>query len=497
MDATSRPNVFVLTVDSLRADAFTETMEAVSETIGGVRYTNAVSTANATGSSMPALAAGVYADTVQRATGTLKLGESSEEDGFVTMAEVLSAAEFDCSLWSENTIFGAARNYQRGFTAGKAGTPSVKRRLQSRIQSVGSDRLFNTARWLYFNVLARIESAATEATYYGPARDLHASVLDSLGERRTGGEMHWLHYMDTHHPFDPPAEYLERRSFNTPRSRTQLSELSSKAIITNRGAGVTDADVADIEEAYLACCTYLRDQLLEFIAALKEREHFVPGRDVLVLTADHGEGFSPDEHDMLGHTPTPAFWEDLVRVPLVISHPEWSSRKIDRQVSLIDVMPTVLAAAGATVPEAAEGRIARAPDDMTREYALFSSVGPERVYHGIRADSGWKLFADRINTVDSVELTGTDRAHDRERVLLTAYDADETAETVWFERDLEDADVRPSDDLPREIYDELSGELDRRTGGFSREKERETTTEEMERQLRDLGYLDDVPNRAE
>jgi arylsulfatase A-like enzyme len=98
--------------------------------IDGVAFTNAVSTANATGSSMPSLVGGIYSETVHAATRTLKFGESSAEDGFTTMAEALSAIGYDCRLWSSNHIVGSKRHYDRGFADGNAGEPSYKKFAQ-------------------------------------------------------------------------------------------------------------------------------------------------------------------------------------------------------------------------------------------------------------------------------------------------------------------------------------------------------------------------------
>lgn len=489
MGPSDLPNIFILTADSLRADAFSETMEEVTSLMSGVEFTDAVSTASATDSSMPALAAGVYGDTVQTATGTLRLGESRKKDGFVTMAERLSEVGYQCSLWSRNPIFGAVRNYDRGFVAGKAGTPTFQKRAQAVVQQFGSDRLFSVCRWLYFNVFTPIKSIITEETYFGTAHKLHESTLNSLGDNRTGGQMHWLHYMDTHHPFDPPTEYLERRTFNSDWNRGKLSELSSRTMIASGRAETTDKDIADIREAYLACCEYLRDELAVFIRELQDRGHFVPGRDIMVFTADHGEGFSLDKHGILGHTPTPSFWEDLIKVPLVVSHPEWTPETIDYQVSLIDIMPTVLAAIDVDVPESVEGRAARQPDDLHREHTYFTSIGPKRIHRGIRAESGWKLFSDRINTTGGSE-SNSDREDDYERVLLTTFNGEET---VQFESEIEDGS-RPSEGVARETYTKLSAMLDRHRGGLVTEKEREGITNEMEQQLRDLGYIDDVPS---
>ena len=494
MDHGDRPNVFVLSADSLRADAFRALMDEIPDLIGGVTFTNAVSTANATGSSMPSLVGGVYSETVHAATRTLKFGASSAEDGITTTAEALSEAGYDCRLWSSNHIVGAERHYDRGFENDDAGAPSYKKRAQFLVQRLGSERLFDAARWGYFNVLNPLEDRfLSDDTYYEDARSFHRDVLSSLGDERAGGQMRWIHYMDTHHPFDPPAEYLEKRDLNTERSRSRLAELSSRAIITNRGAGISDEDVEDIEQAYLAACEHWRDELAMFMTLLKRRGHFVPGRDVMIVTSDHGEGFDRESQGMIGHTPTPAFWEDLVRVPLLVSNPDWEPGTVDRQVSHIDVMPTILDAVGVDVPDSMEGRVAAEPADMGRERVFFSSVGPERVYRGICAENGWKLFSDRIRDVDVNHFTHADGdGHDHVRVLLTHYDAD--SETVRFEREIDEGTV-PDSDPHREIYESLLAELTDRRGALVTNRDDEGVPEDVEQQLRDLGYVDDLPQQ--
>lgn len=483
------PNVFILSVDSLRADAFHELMADFPALVEGVVFEDAVATANATGSSMPTLTAGVYADRIASGTPNLKLGEPGGVDDVTTMAEVLTPAGYDCWLWSANTIFGTARQYDRGFTGGQAGEVTWKKRVQELVQRRGSTRLFNLGRWVYFNVFESIKDLLTsDGTYYPSARKYHRSVLQTLA-RESGGQMHWIHYMDVHHPFDPPAEYLQSRAFNTDRNRARLAELSSKAIIGNRGAEITDEDIEDIKQAYLACVEHLRDELTAFVETLLDRGHFVPGHDVLVFTADHGEGFDRERHGMLGHTPTPAFWEDLVRVPLVVSHPDWEPDTVTRQVSHIDLMPTVLEAAGAGVPDAVDGRAAERPGEMCRNYTYFTATGPYRTYHGIRGESGWKLFSDRINEIDSVELTGTDEANDYERVLLT--ETGSPRESVRFECEL-DEEGRPSGDPNREQWTRLYRRLIDSRGCVATRRFDAPITEDVEKQLRQLGYVDDI-----
>ncbi|SDD47849.1 Arylsulfatase A [Natrinema hispanicum] len=482
----------MLTVDSLRADVYQELMEDVTKTIRGVEFTTAFATASNTGSSMPTLAAGVFCDRVANGEPNLKLGETSGKDELTTMAESLSDAGYDCSLWSDNVIFGSERNYDRGFDDGRAGTPNWKKRAQKIIQRTGSDRLFNVCRWAYFNVLGRIEEKViSDNNYYISANTYHKAVLDSL-EQASGGQMHWIHYMDVHHPFEPPTEYLETRSLHTDRTSSELAELSSQAIIQNRGKGMTDEDIDDIEQAYLAACEHLRDQLVSFIETLIDRDHYVPGHDVIVLTADHGEGFDRDRHGMLGHTPTPAFWDDLVHVPLVVGHPEWEEGTIDCQVSQIDLVPTILRAVDVSVPPSVDGQATALPTELCREHVYFTATGPYRTYHGIRSNTGWKLFSDRISDSESIELTGSDddqAKQDHERILLTT--AGKSTETIRFECQLDDK-TRPTDGDEREKWRILRQQLCDTKGEVATRRFDAMLSDETVAQLEQLGYVDNI-----
>ncbi len=483
------PNIFILTVDSLQADAYSELMSGVTSTVRGVDFTNAFATASNTGSSMPTLAAGVFCDQVANGTPNLKLGESSEDDGLTTVAEALSTAGYDCSLWCDNVIFGSERNYDRGFSDGRTGEPNWKKQAQKLVQKTGSDPLFNACRWAYFNVLRPVENIfPSDGKYYTPAEAYHRSVLQSLRED-SGQQVHWIHYMDVHHPFEPPAEYLKTRSLNTDRRPSELAGLSSKAIIENKGEGISEDDIEDIKQAYLAACEYLRDEIVKFVETLLDGEHYVPGYDLFLLTADHGEGFNRDLHGMLGHTPSPAFWDDLVKVPLVISHPDWDPETVDFQVSQIDVMPTLLRAIDIPVPASMEGISASRPSELHRDKVYFTATGPYRTYHGVRSESGHKLFTDRISEEESIEMTGMDEEQDHERVLLTQVKDD--TESIRFERKL-NTTSKPSDPDKCERWLDLRNSLREERETIATRRFDAMLSAETKEQLRELGYVDNI-----
>jgi arylsulfatase A-like enzyme len=112
---------------------------------------------------------------------------------------------------------------------------------------------------------------------------------------------------------------------------------------------------------------------------------------------------------MMGHVP-PAFWEEIVNVPLIVSRPDWDPGHVEEQVSLIDLVPTVLDAAGVDIPETTEGEAAVDPRELRRETTLFVSEwrsdegGVWNTYRGARSESA-KLFGARLRADDRCVAT--------------------------------------------------------------------------------------------
>lgn len=69
-------------------------------------------------------------------------------------------------------------------------------------------------------------------------------------------------------------------------------------------------------------------------------------RAVLVVGSDHGEAFG--EHDTYQHTKT--LYQELLRVPLLVSGPGVVARRIEQHVGLIDLGPTILDLFGVPTP---------------------------------------------------------------------------------------------------------------------------------------------------
>jgi arylsulfatase A-like enzyme len=92
---------------------------------------------------------------------------------------------------------------------------------------------------------------------------------------------------------------------------------------------------------------------------------------LVLITADHGEEFM--DHGGLLHRVS--LYEELMRVPLIITGCGVPDKTVDnRLVSLVDLAPTILAAAGVEAPETMEGRdlLARGNDDVDAVFAQYA-----------------------------------------------------------------------------------------------------------------------------
>lgn len=389
-------NVFILSIDSLHYHGVADVIEEIADMTNGVLFTNAVAPANETKSAMPALAAGVYDDSLS--------GRGLPETGPPTpLLEVARDHGFKTGLWSDNFLFGSEYNYDRGVSAGDGGAPTRKKRLAQAIQQSWLSPAFGLFEQAYFNIAQPMADAVSGySPFYRSAASLNAEVYRWLtdSEAQTG-HVCWIHYMDTHHPYEPPEEYLSAKSLTASRSRSELGELSRKLVKSDHIETISQDDLADVRAAYQASCQYIGDEIAKFADRLQSEGYFDPERDIFVLTADHGECLRP-ETGVLGHAPA-AFYEDILNVPLVIAAPEWATQQIDEQVSLIDLMPTVLQLADLPVPDSVEGRAASTPSNLQRDIAMAVTKSPAegkwRIFRCARSEKGKKLFGQFDDTL--------------------------------------------------------------------------------------------------
>lgn len=196
-----------------------------------------------------------------------------------------------------------------------------------------------------------------------------AAAFEFLDANR--GADNWLLHLecfDPHEPFHAPARFRER--YTTSYSGPILDWPRYKR------NEESDAEVSEIRANYAALATMCDEYLGRLLDYLDRHDMWKD--TAVILTTDHG--FLLAEHEWWGKNRMP-FFEEIARIPLLIYHPEHSSKGGQRRSALTqatDLMPTLLDLFGANRPLAAEGHSlvpVLADDQSIREAALYGMFG--------------------------------------------------------------------------------------------------------------------------
>jgi arylsulfatase A-like enzyme len=338
-------NLLLIVVDTLRADRLgfmgnptVQTPQLDALAAGATVYPDAVSAAPWTLSSFATLLTGRsptfhQAHPLRDALGTdLKGGRFGIQPlrrDIPTLAEALQAAGYETAFIGTNPYLSRINGLDRGF-----GHFDVRLRTVERYAALLAG-------------LSRVGLHPLEPL--DPCFDAQTMTtrgLDWLTRSHPRPFFLLLHYMDPHWPYEPPPPYDDGAG-QLDQPVPPISRLSRRY----------DAEVAGLDGAV--------GRLLSGLSAAGLAEN-----TVVVLTADHGEAFG--EHGswvaweekpgtvegassraiLHGHTQ----YQELLHVPFVLRLPGGEGRIDPRIMRGVDVMPTLLALAGAPAPEGLEGK---------------------------------------------------------------------------------------------------------------------------------------------
>jgi arylsulfatase A-like enzyme len=280
-----------------------------------------------------------------------------------------------------------------------------------------------------------------EGPVTGRHRQYQERVLNRLSEPSGQPYFLFVHYYDIHDPYDPPAPYDSMYYNGNPYDP---DEQSIEVIYSEANRIQIDPQeryrwlkgVTDLEypmKQYAAGVTYIDHVVGEVLDRLREIGLFESS--VVIVTADHGEHLT--EHSIYFAHRFP--YEECLHVPLMIRMPDsipYGSR-IDEDVSLMDLLPTLVDFYGFEFPGVLEGSslmsLLRGEGEFQRSL-LFSEYGPN-LKNQARAvwDPGFRLIHFRIEgdewyelydrTSDPKETLNVLEKHPREyRKLKTALD---------------------------------------------------------------------------
>jgi len=337
----SRPNLLLVSIDTLRADhcsvyGYERRTTPVLERLAreGVVVETAYAPTATTAPSHAALLTSLY----PHSTGVLRnamilgpehltLAEILKAQGYRTSAVVSSFVlkrrfgfaqgfgTFECRFAPGPTEPDAASRAEAGETrvpgAPRAGGDEPPRRgrtedLQGFERGEDGHLLAITGSDGYQR-RSRFDRRADETT------DLALAWLRRRGRDRPF--FLWVHYFDPHDPYSPPPPFDSQ--FPVPEGANDLQ----------RAVAAYDGEIAFTDRQLGRLVDALADQGLD-------------DETLVVITADHGEGLL--QHGYMGHGLH--LYEEAVRVPLILRWPGHlpSGLRVHGLVDLLDVVPTAL-----------------------------------------------------------------------------------------------------------------------------------------------------------
>lgn len=269
--------------------------------------------------------------------------------------------------------------------------------------------------------------------------DRFLAFLDANAGRRFAA---WLHYMEPHDPYRPPADL---RPPVPPGMRPALASgdvhTAARRINWEGSDPLAAHEIAWLMRLYDAEIAAWDRELARLLAALDSRG--VLGRTIVVVTSDHGEEFQ--EHGHLKHGSH--LYEESIRVPLVLTGPGVPPGRVEPLAQGIDLAPTALAILGVAAPAGLPGRdlrdlAATAPGHREGLAETATGIGPGGAAADVQAlrSGRWKLITMPELGHREVYDLSTDPAERRD---LAASAAEATPLARRLEAVLADAPLPP------------------------------------------------------
>ena len=198
----------------------------------------------------------------------------------------------------------------------------------------------------------RVVLATKEERRADETSKLALQVIDDLDDHEEF--FLWVHYIDPHAPYDPPAEHppraLDRKHRTSMKVAAQAAAGFQKKNPWFKKAFETYKYADDLEARYIAEVEATDSGLAILLDGLKARGR--AERTSIVLTADHGENFG-DHGLYFNHA---GLYDATVHVPLVVAVPGATPVRVAGQVESVDIAPTLLELVGAPRWEPMRGR---------------------------------------------------------------------------------------------------------------------------------------------
>lgn len=363
-----RPNVVIITVDTLRADYLGFYGDPAANTPRLDELATASTVFDRAAAPMPitrpshfSMLTGRY----PREHGVLN-NSTSLPGAALTLAEILQPSGYSTAAFVGTRLLGPRSGSGQGFES---------------FRSSGSRR-------------------------ERPARQVVSRALEWLDKQPEDREFFlWVHLFDPHMPYAPPEEFR-------PAGAGELTSIHWQQLDTIAAENQGDVPGSILEQTQqlyrgeIAYSDYWIGRLLDGVAA-----RFDLDETLVVLTADHGECFENGIYFDHAH----CLFEPAMRIPLLVRYPRQfpPATRVSAQVSVIDVAPTVLRAVGIEIGDDLSGLPLQRAADLENRYVLIQHAfyDPELIERfgdtslGIRTVAGQPL-TERVPDLERYGLVG-------------------------------------------------------------------------------------------
>jgi arylsulfatase A-like enzyme len=343
-----RPNVLLVTVDTLRADQLgvygfpgdsSPNIDALAR--GAVVFERALSASSRTAPSHASLFTSrwVRDHSIGYTNGATRLGDET------TLAGLLSAAGYETAAFIGNSMLHRRLGLNSGFAYYDDRLPDAEANRPMLFERVAEKTTMPVVGW--------------------------------LAEPRSRPFFLWVQYNDPHGPYTPPAGYAA----SSPLETEAATETQLPTLLGHDGHGGIPAYQVFGDERrpsqyrarYTGEIRYFDEWIGKLLLAL---EQHAGGREtIVVLTADHGESLGEDDVWFAHGTATTP---NLVHVPLLLRAPGFAPRRVSTLVHHVDVLPTLLDLIGLPPLSGAAG-VSLVPllagDGALPERTLFADTG--------------------------------------------------------------------------------------------------------------------------
>jgi arylsulfatase A-like enzyme len=227
---------------------------------------------------------------------------------------------------------------------------------------------FNIKFFLVYQVIDRVFSLNDFFTQYGYlgkriAADLNNSAFKWLEKNHEHPFFLFINYMDAHTPYLPPSQYeryfgKDSKNFivshygkDNPSFITAETNLIQTVLYGSHQLTPEEREhIVNLYDGGIHFIDYSLGTLFDKLKNLK-----VYDNTMIIITSDHGEAFG--EHNHMEHGRT--LYEEVLRVPLIIKYPSAYHQRgvVEKRVSLVDLMPTILSFLGSPVPAGIDGEV--------------------------------------------------------------------------------------------------------------------------------------------